>query len=219
VKITVPYCTVLIGWDPASRNPPPPPPPSIWAHIRGRNWSAKIDDDISVWPIEHITFVVSYSLFPSLCTRRVLRRYRGLENTAWSLELKEQRVDDCNQCSGSGSSDPYLWLMDPHPALFVRELQDTNKKCICLKFFCLLLFFSFFADKKLYRSHKTAGIKAFLYIFAWLVVESQSVSLTSGSGRPKNLRIRLWNTDCKSKSGSKNPKKLKWLYKISINYI
>jgi hypothetical protein len=32
------------------RNPPyPPPPPGIWAHIRGRYWSAKIDD-ISLWP-------------------------------------------------------------------------------------------------------------------------------------------------------------------------
>ncbi len=37
-------CSMLIGWD-----PPPPPPPGIWAHIRGRYWSAKIDD-ISVWP-------------------------------------------------------------------------------------------------------------------------------------------------------------------------
>ncbi len=38
-------CTaVLIGWDPAT-----PPSPRIWAHIRGRYWSAKIDD-ISLWP-------------------------------------------------------------------------------------------------------------------------------------------------------------------------
>ncbi len=35
---------VLIGWDPVN-----PPPPRIWAHIRGRYWSAKIDD-ISFWP-------------------------------------------------------------------------------------------------------------------------------------------------------------------------
>jgi hypothetical protein len=35
-------CTaVLIGWDPAT---PPPPTPGIWAHIRGRYWSAKTDD-------------------------------------------------------------------------------------------------------------------------------------------------------------------------------
>ncbi len=33
-------CTnVLICWDPQ----PPPPTPRIWAHIRGRCWSAKID--------------------------------------------------------------------------------------------------------------------------------------------------------------------------------
>ncbi len=31
-----------------SCNPPPPPPPTIWAHVRGRYWSAKIDD-ISLW--------------------------------------------------------------------------------------------------------------------------------------------------------------------------
>ncbi len=41
-------CTaVLIGWNHAI--PPPPPSPRIWAHIRGRYWSAKIDD-ISLWP-------------------------------------------------------------------------------------------------------------------------------------------------------------------------
>jgi hypothetical protein len=31
------------------RNPPPPPPPRIWAHIRGRYWSARTDD-ISLCP-------------------------------------------------------------------------------------------------------------------------------------------------------------------------
>jgi hypothetical protein len=30
------------------RNSPPPPSPHIWAHIRGRYWSTKIDD-ISLW--------------------------------------------------------------------------------------------------------------------------------------------------------------------------
>ncbi len=32
------WTAVLIGWNPAS------PPPRIWAYIRGRYWSAKIDD-------------------------------------------------------------------------------------------------------------------------------------------------------------------------------
>ncbi len=45
-------CTaVLIGWGPATT-----PRPRIWAHIlvRGRYWSAKIDD-ISLWPPENYT--------------------------------------------------------------------------------------------------------------------------------------------------------------------
>ncbi len=37
---------ILIGRDPTT---PFPPPPCIWAHIRGRYWSAKIDD-IYLWP-------------------------------------------------------------------------------------------------------------------------------------------------------------------------
>ncbi len=38
-------CTaVLIGWDTAT-----PPPPRSWAHMRGRYWSAKMDDT-SLWP-------------------------------------------------------------------------------------------------------------------------------------------------------------------------
>ncbi len=38
---------------------------------------------------------------------------------------------------GSGSADPYLWLMDPHPdpAIFVSNLQDVNKKLIFLSIF------------------------------------------------------------------------------------
>ncbi len=38
---------VLISWDTATP-PPPHPSPIIWAHIRGRYWSAKIDD-MSLW--------------------------------------------------------------------------------------------------------------------------------------------------------------------------
>ncbi len=41
-------CTAaLIGWDP--RNSPPPPLPCSWSHLRGRYWSAKIDN-ISLLP-------------------------------------------------------------------------------------------------------------------------------------------------------------------------
>jgi hypothetical protein len=60
--------------------------------------------------------------------------------------------------------------MDPDPAIFLIDLQDANKKPICL-------FQSFFAyyflevhlyhfQKKGERSHKAVGIKVFLIIFA-----------------------------------------------------
>jgi hypothetical protein len=46
--------------------------------------------------------------------------------------------------SGSGSADPYLWLMDPDadpsPVIFIIDLQNNNKKITLKKFFCLLLF-------------------------------------------------------------------------------
>jgi|LakMenEpi03Aug12_release.lakeMendotaPanAssembly.Ray.scaffolds.fasta_scaffold3223439_1 hypothetical protein len=61
---------------------------------------------------------------------------------------------------------------DPDPDIFVTDLQDANKNKFKKKFFCFLLFegtfTSFFKDKKSNeRSHKTAGIKVCLAIFAW----------------------------------------------------
>ncbi len=41
------------------------------------------------------------------------------------------------QCFGSGSADPYFWLMDTDPAVFVSDLEDDNKKFM---FLCFLLF-------------------------------------------------------------------------------
>jgi hypothetical protein len=67
---------------------------------------------------------------------------------------------------GSGSSDPFLWLTDPDPALFVSNLQDANKKLFCLLLF-KGTFASFFTNKRSLRSHKTVEIKVFLTIFAW----------------------------------------------------
>jgi hypothetical protein len=50
---------------------------------------------------------------------------------------------------------------DPDPAIFVIDIQDSNKKQIFLKkFFFILLFegtfLSFFKEKKSKRSHKTS---------------------------------------------------------------
>ncbi len=44
---------------------------------------------------------------------------------------------------GSRSSDPYFWLTDPYPALFVSDLQNANKK----------YFFSLHHSSKI-KSHK-----------------------------------------------------------------
>jgi hypothetical protein len=70
---------------------------------------------------------------------------------------------------------------DPDPAIFVIDLQDTNRKLILKKFFCLLLFentfTTFFKDKKS------------------KILDSEPIPLTkesgSGSRRPKNIRIRI----------------------------
>jgi hypothetical protein len=60
---------------------------------------------------------------------------------------------------------------NPDPAIFIIDLQDTNKKLIFkIKFFCILLFegtfTSFFKDIKSKRNHKTVEIKDFLTIFS-----------------------------------------------------
>ncbi len=62
--------TVLIGWD-------PPPPLQIWAHIRGRHWSAKINDISSLWPLAYLPRVPELELLPA-------RRREPLDKLFWS---------------------------------------------------------------------------------------------------------------------------------------
>ncbi len=50
----------LIGWDPANF-----PSPRIWAHIRGRDWSAKIDE-ISLQPPDPNTKIIILKQNPYL---------------------------------------------------------------------------------------------------------------------------------------------------------
>jgi hypothetical protein len=70
---------------------------------------------------------------------------------------------------------------DPDPAIFIIDLQDTNKKRIFKKFFCLFLFedtfTSFCKDKKSKRSQKTVGIKVFSYYFCLMKERSGSGSI------------------------------------------
>jgi hypothetical protein len=60
--------------------------------------------------------------------------------------------------------------VDPHPAVFIIDLQDADKKTNLKKVFLRILFegtfTSCFKDKKSKRSHKTIEIKVFLTIFA-----------------------------------------------------
>ena len=63
---------------------------------------------------------------------------------------------------------------DPDPSIFIKDLQDANKKLIKKKVFLhiTVLFFRvptftlFSTGKKSKRSHKTVEIKVFLTIFA-----------------------------------------------------
>ncbi len=62
--------------------------------------------------------------------------------------------------------------MDPDPdlAIFVIDLQDTNKKQVFVKKFFAYYFLKvnniIFEDEKSKKSHKAVGIKVFLTIFA-----------------------------------------------------
>jgi hypothetical protein len=56
------------------------------------------------------------------------------------LQERDKKKFRMNQCSGSvtfwygsGSSDQYLRLTDPDPALFVSGLQDANKKLLLIE--------------------------------------------------------------------------------------
>ncbi len=83
--------------------------------------------------------------------------------------------------SGSGSSDPCFWLMDPDPAIFVIDLQDDSKKLIFNTIFSAY----YFLQVHLHHFSRNQG---FSYYFCMM---------TEGSGRPKNMwiRIRIRNTD------------------------
>jgi hypothetical protein len=107
------------------------------------------------------------------------------------------------QCSGSGSSDPYLWLMDPDSALFFSNLQDDNKKL----FFSL----SFYANpflkihlnpswrQKVINKSQNNRNQGFSSFFCLLMEGSGSGSGSTqinygcgyGSRRPNNIQI-LW---------------------------
>ncbi len=83
----------------------------------------------------------------------------------------------------SGLTNLYFWRSVPPK--FNSELKST-------------VFLSFFKDKKSKRSHKLVRRnQGFSYYFCLMIEGSASISLTngSGSGRPKNMWIRIRNTE------------------------
>ncbi len=99
---------VLFGWDPAT----PPPPHLFWAHIRGRYWSAKIDD-ISLWRP-----AATQHLPPSPSTCSLILSYWNSHEKSYPREnitvcwIKWYTLK-CHVCNGGQycSLDQSLWLV------------------------------------------------------------------------------------------------------------
>ncbi len=134
----------------------------------------------------------------------------------------------CKQCcgsmtfwggSGSGSSDPCLWLLDPDAdpdpgsgSCYFRHWPSRcqQKTNFLIQFFLRITFYSYIYiifQRLKSKSNKIVRIKVYLTVFKWWSESragsgSGSIPLTSGSGsgRPKNMWIRwirIRNTVCK----------------------
>ena len=107
--------------------------------------------------------------------------------------------------SGSGSSDPCLWLMDPDPgsgSCYFRHWpprcqQKTNfltqffNTIFCAYYF-LKLHLHNFSKIKSQKESQNSRNQGFSYYFCMMIegTGSGSIPLTSGSGRPKNMWIQ-----------------------------
>ncbi len=75
--------------------------------------------------------------------------------------------------SESGSSDPYLWLMDPDPdpAIFVSDLQNFSKNLFIFPSFFLITFWRYiyiiFQRLKFINKSHNSRNQCFLTICAW----------------------------------------------------
>ncbi len=132
-------------------------------------------------------------------------RHTGLFTARIGMLLKGKQ-----QCSGSitfwggsGSGDPCLWLMDPDPesdpdpAIFVIDLQDASKKLnfntIFSAYYFLKVHLHHFSKIKSQKESQNSRNQGFSYNFCIMIEGSGSIPLTSGSGsgRPKNMWIRI----------------------------
>jgi hypothetical protein len=99
------------------------------------------------------------------------------------------------------ASDKWIRILEPNPAIFVTDLQDASKKQIFNTIFSAYYFLKVhlhhFSKIKSKKKSQNSRNQCFSYYFCMVIEGSGSIPLTSGSGsgRPKNMWIRIRNTD------------------------
>ena len=96
--------------------------------------------------------------------------------------------------------------MDPDPAIFGINLQDASKKTnfntIFSAYYFLKLHLHNFSKIKSQKGSQNSRNQGFSYYYCMMIEKSGSGSIPltsgSGSGRPKNMWIRIHNTALKS---------------------
>ncbi len=138
---------------------------------------------------------LSLNPFAEKLSQLWVRGGKGAPTPRIGEHVQPSSVADPWYGAGSVSADPCLWLTDPDPgsdpAIFVHDLQDANKKGFSAYFF-LKVYLHHFLKIKSQKKSQNGRNQAFAYYFCFMIEGSGSVSLTygSGSGRPKNIRIR-----------------------------
>jgi hypothetical protein len=136
-------CTAaLIDWDSATS-----PPPCIWAHIRGRCWSAETDSiGISLWPPAFRSNIVFFSflqmIFSYLIQLEIITGEWRYSQTCWYFRPSFLNCCPSNLPPGSTLQPP------PRPPCVNNYSVYTYKVCNFLDddiLHCLLWVFSFYA--------------------------------------------------------------------------
>ncbi len=181
----------------------------------------------------YLQYKITSNFLPSICSTtdigrkdklvyctEFLRKWNGniytnlAEPFAINMHLLKHPENQCSGSmtfwggSGSGSSDPCFWLMDPDsdpdPAIFVIYLQDASKKLIFntifSAYYILKVHLHHFSKIKSQKKSQNRRNQGFSYYFCMMIegsgsgAGSGSLPLTSGSGsasrRPKNMWIR-----------------------------
>ncbi len=131
-----------------------------------------------------------------------------IRNRTNVMRIHKQYCGSMTFWGGSGSADPCLWLMDPDFSAF------CNFFCF-LQFFLLISFWRYnlhhFSKIRRQKESQNSKNQGFSYYFCMMIEGSGSIPLTSGSGsgRPKNMwiriRIRHWIRNSDHKTGEHWP--------------